>query len=94
MASVQEIRQRLRDQRIEALRRGIEPLLAGRTEAEVWLFGSLLAAAPERPGPLVARHLPRCHPSGGTNTPMTPRLQAWLRQAVTTWRSGLQQPQD
>ena len=41
MASVQEIRQRLRGQRIEALRSGIEPLLAGRTEAEVWLFGSL-----------------------------------------------------
>jgi len=41
MASVQEIRQRLRGQRIEALRSGIEPLLAGRTGAEVWLFGSL-----------------------------------------------------
>ena len=41
MASVQEIRQRLRDQRIESLRNSIEPLLAGRTGAEVWLFGSL-----------------------------------------------------
>ena len=41
MASVQEIRQRLRDQRIETLRSRIEPLLAGRTGAEVWLFGSL-----------------------------------------------------
>ena len=30
MASVQEIRQRLRGQRIEALRSSIEPLLAGR----------------------------------------------------------------
>jgi hypothetical protein len=35
MASVQEIRQRLRDQRIESLRNSIEPLLAGRTGAEV-----------------------------------------------------------
>ena len=41
MASVQEIRQRLRSQRIEVLRRAIEPLLAGRAGAEVWLFGSL-----------------------------------------------------
>jgi tRNA nucleotidyltransferase (CCA-adding enzyme) len=41
MASVQEIRQRLRDQRIESLRNRIEPLLAGRTGAEVCLFGSL-----------------------------------------------------
>jgi len=41
MASVQEIRQRLRDQRIESLRSRIEPLLAGRAGAEVWLFGSL-----------------------------------------------------
>jgi tRNA nucleotidyltransferase (CCA-adding enzyme) len=41
MASVQEIRQRLRGQRIEALRSSIEPLLAGRTGAQVWLFGSL-----------------------------------------------------
>ena len=40
MASMQEIRQRLRDQRIEALRSGIAPLLAGREGAEVWLFGS------------------------------------------------------
>lgn len=39
MASVQEIRQRLRGQRIEALCSGIEPLLAGRDGAEVWLFG-------------------------------------------------------
>jgi hypothetical protein len=30
MASMQEIRQRLRGQRIEALRSSIEPLLAGR----------------------------------------------------------------
>jgi hypothetical protein len=41
MASVQEIRQRLRSQRIEALRSSIEPLLAGKAGAEVWLFGSL-----------------------------------------------------
>ena len=41
MASVQEIRQRLRSQRIEVLRSSIEPLLAGRAGAEVWLFDSL-----------------------------------------------------
>jgi hypothetical protein len=41
MASVQQIRQRLCGQRIEALRSSIEPLLAGRAGAEVWLFGSL-----------------------------------------------------
>ena len=41
MASVQEIRQRLRGQRIEGLRSRIEPLLTGRAGAEVWLFGSL-----------------------------------------------------
>ncbi|MEB3349950.1 MAG: nucleotidyltransferase domain-containing protein [Cyanobacteriota bacterium] len=41
MASVQQIRQRLRGQRIEALRSSIAPLLAGRSGAEVWLFGSL-----------------------------------------------------
>jgi predicted nucleotidyltransferase len=41
MASVQEIRQRLRGQRIKTLRSRIEPLLAGRVGAEVWLFGSL-----------------------------------------------------
>lgn len=41
MASVQEIRQRLRSQRIEALRSTIEPLLAGKAGVEVWLFGSL-----------------------------------------------------
>jgi predicted nucleotidyltransferase len=41
MASVQEIRQRLRGQRIESLRSRIEPLLAGQAGAEVWLFGSL-----------------------------------------------------
>ena len=41
MATVQQIRQRLRGQRIEALRSSIEPLLAGRAGAEVWLFGSL-----------------------------------------------------
>jgi hypothetical protein len=41
MASVQEIRQRLRGQRIETLRSSIEPLLAGKAGAEVWLFGSL-----------------------------------------------------
>ena len=41
MASVQEIRQRLRSQRIEVLRSRIEPLLAGRAGAEEWLFGSL-----------------------------------------------------
>ena len=41
MASVREIRKRLRDQRIEALRSSIEPLLAGKAGAEVWLFGSL-----------------------------------------------------
>ncbi len=41
MASVQEICQRLRGQRIEALRSTSEPLLVGRAGAEVWLFGSL-----------------------------------------------------
>ena len=41
MASVHEIRKRLRGQRIENLRHSIEPLLAGRAGAEVWLFGSL-----------------------------------------------------
>ena len=41
MASVQEIRQRLRGQRIETLRSRIEPLVAGRLGSEVWLFGSL-----------------------------------------------------
>jgi len=41
MASVQEIRKRLRGQRIESLCHSIEPLLAGRAGAEVWLFGSL-----------------------------------------------------
>jgi tRNA nucleotidyltransferase (CCA-adding enzyme) len=41
MASVREIRQRLRGQRIETLRLSIEPLLVGRAGAEVWLFGSL-----------------------------------------------------
>ena len=41
MASVQEIRSRLRGQRIETLRIRIEPLLAEWPEAEVWLFGSL-----------------------------------------------------
>jgi predicted nucleotidyltransferase len=41
MASVQEIRQRLRGQRIATLRSRIEPLLAERAGAEVWLFGSL-----------------------------------------------------
>jgi len=41
MASVQEIRQLLRGQRIETLRSSIEPLLAGKAGAEVWLFGSL-----------------------------------------------------
>jgi predicted nucleotidyltransferase len=41
MASVQEIHQRLRGQRIATLRSRFEPLLAGRAGAEVWLFGSL-----------------------------------------------------
>jgi predicted nucleotidyltransferase len=41
MASVQEIRQRLRGQRIETLRSCIGPLLAGRAGTQVWLFGSL-----------------------------------------------------
>ena len=41
MASVQEIRRRLRGLRIETLRSSIEPLLAGKVGAEVWLFGSL-----------------------------------------------------
>jgi predicted nucleotidyltransferase len=41
VASVQEIRSRLRGQRIETLRSRIEPLLAEWPEAEVWLFGSL-----------------------------------------------------
>ncbi len=36
MASVQEIRQRLRGQRIETLRSRIKPLLAERPGAEVW----------------------------------------------------------
>ena len=40
-ASVREIRLRLCGQRIETLRSRIEPLLAGRAGAEVWLFGSL-----------------------------------------------------
>lgn len=44
MASVQEIRQRLRSQRIDALRSRIEPLLAGRAGAEVWLFGSCVTS--------------------------------------------------
>jgi hypothetical protein len=44
MASVQEIRQRLRGQRIETLRSRIEPLLAERPGAEVWP----LAGAPAR----------------------------------------------
>ncbi|MCX5956136.1 MAG: hypothetical protein NTW51_06930 [Cyanobacteria bacterium] len=38
MASVQEIREWLRGQRIEVLRKTIEPLLAGRAGAEVWLY--------------------------------------------------------
>jgi predicted nucleotidyltransferase len=41
MASVQEIRKRLRDQRIKTLCSRIEPLLGGRPGFEVWLFGSL-----------------------------------------------------
>ena len=41
MGSVQSIRQRLRGERIEALRHRIEPLLGGPAGAEVWLFGSL-----------------------------------------------------
>jgi len=41
MASVQQIRQRLRGQRIEILLSTIEPLVAGRAGVEVWLFGSL-----------------------------------------------------
>ncbi len=41
MATVQEIRRRLRGQRIERLCVTIEPLLEGRAGAEVWLFGSL-----------------------------------------------------
>ncbi|MFN5160389.1 MAG: nucleotidyltransferase domain-containing protein [Cyanobacteriota bacterium] len=41
MASVREIRQRLRGLRIESLRSRIEPLLAERNGSEVWLFGSL-----------------------------------------------------
>jgi predicted nucleotidyltransferase len=41
VASVQEIRSRLRGQRIKTLRSRIEPLLAGQAGAEVWLFGSL-----------------------------------------------------
>jgi predicted nucleotidyltransferase len=61
MASVEDIRNRLRGQRIEALSSSIAPLLAGRTGAEVWLFGSwargdwdarsdvdLLAVAPQQ----------------------------------------------
>ena len=38
MASVQEIRQRLPRQRIEALRSTSEPLLVGRAGAEMWLY--------------------------------------------------------
>jgi tRNA nucleotidyltransferase (CCA-adding enzyme) len=41
MASVQEIRERLRGQRIKSLCSRIEPLLVGRDGSEVWLFGSL-----------------------------------------------------
>ena len=41
MASVQEIRERLRGQRIKTLCSRIEPLLVGRDGSEVWLFGSL-----------------------------------------------------
>ncbi|MFM7267996.1 MAG: nucleotidyltransferase domain-containing protein [Cyanobium sp.] len=41
MASVQEIRLRLRDARITALRRTLAPFLAGRAGSQVWLFGSL-----------------------------------------------------
>ena len=41
MASVQEIRQRLRGERIKTLRRSIEPLLGRQAGAEVWLYGSL-----------------------------------------------------
>ena len=41
MASVREIRQQLRCQRIASLRSRLEPLLAGRPGTEVWLFGSL-----------------------------------------------------
>ncbi|MEB3193561.1 MAG: nucleotidyltransferase domain-containing protein [Cyanobacteriota bacterium] len=41
MASVLEIRNRLRGQRIRTLCSRIEPLMAGRAGAEVWLFGSL-----------------------------------------------------
>ncbi|MFM7085625.1 MAG: nucleotidyltransferase family protein [Cyanobium sp.] len=61
MTSVEDIRKRLRVHRIEALRNSIEPLLAGRHGAEVWLFGSwargdwdarsdvdLLAVAPQQ----------------------------------------------
>jgi len=40
-ASVEEFSHRLRGQRIETWRSRIEPLLAGRTAAEVGLFGSL-----------------------------------------------------
>jgi len=67
MASVQEIRQRLRGQRIETLRSRIEPLLAG--------------AAAGR-GSLVAGHLPRCDPSAANPAAMTGRLHAWLPQAT------------
>jgi hypothetical protein len=94
MASVQEIRQRLRGQRIEALRSSIKPLLAGRAGAEVWLFGSLargdwdarsdgdpLAGASAGRQSLVAGHLPRCDPSPANPEPMTGLLHAWLRQA-------------
>lgn len=41
MGSVQDIRRRLRGERIEALRHTVEPLLGGVEGAEVWLFGSL-----------------------------------------------------
>ena len=37
MGSVQTIRQRLRDERIEALRQTIAPLPVGQAGAEVWL---------------------------------------------------------
>ena len=66
MASVQEIRQRLRGQRIETLRSRIEPLLTGRAGAEVWLFGSLArgdwdarATSPWRPMPAREVSTPR-----------------------------------
>ena len=41
MPSLQSLRERQRQQRLAALRRGLEPLLRSRVGSGVWLFGSL-----------------------------------------------------